>query len=507
MPVSQELNAPELAKSMQFLIRARERAAANDLAKALLFYQAAVSTCRLNAVAFSEFLDFLIIRRDYSNARKVVDAIPELVYQGAEKIRLSHGVLLIEEGKYAEALEVLLALESASKLPRGILYNNIGTCYMRQEHYPDALRYYEKARINGFEEFRLYTNLGVLYGNTGRHREAEEAFRLGVKKYPENKELAYEFAMFLLRTGSYAQGFSLYSQRWGTPSFPGTKPHASLPEWTPGGNARRLLVIAEQGIGDQVVFSALLPYWRDKVDSLTFACDARLFPLLNRAMPWVNCVDIGDPKVLQDVSGFDACLHAGDLGRYAHEMIGHWQAFLPADEDHVQRLRQRYQALFPGKKLVAFAWRSKREGFGDKKTIGLEYWHDVLKTPGVQFINFQYGDVSADVDRVRREFGVEIYCDPEIDSFSDLDKLAAQARAVDLVITGSNSNAHLAAAAGAAVWLLAPAGAGGLWYWGVEGESTDWYPGVCVLRPPQVGDWPSLMTLVTKKLKNYLGES
>lgn len=507
MPVSQELNAPELAKSMQFLIRARERAAANDLAKALLFYQAAVSTCRLNAVAFSEFLDFLIIHRDYGNARKVADAIPEQVYRSAEKIRFSCGVLLVEEGRYAEALDVLLALDASSSLPRGVLYNNIGSCYMRQEHYPDALDYYEKARSHGFEEYRLYLNLGVLYGNTGRYGEAEEAFRLGLRKYPRNSELAYELAMFLLRAGRYHEGFSLYGQRWGTPAFPCVKPPVSLPEWTPGSDTRHLLVLAEQGIGDQVVFSALLPYWRDKVDTLTFACDARLFPLVTRAMPWINCVDIGDPKVLQDFSGFDACLHAGDLGRYAHDMIGQWQAFLPADEDHVQRLRQRYQALFPGKKLVAFAWRSKREGFGDKKTIGLEYWHDVLKTPGVQFINFQYGDVSADVDRVRREFGVEIYCDPEIDSFSDLDKLAAQARAVDLVITGSNSNAHLAAAAGAAVWLLAPAGAGGLWYWGVEGESTDWYPGVCVLRPPQVGDWRSLMALVEKKLNSYLGES
>jgi ADP-heptose:LPS heptosyltransferase len=70
--------------------------------------------------------------------------------------------------------------------------------------------------------------------------------------------------------------------------------------------------------------------------------------------------------------------------------------------------------------------------------------------------------------------------DPSIDQMTDLDAFAAQIAAMDVVLAVSGSAAHMAGALGVpTVVLLSPAPQ---WKWGGEGERTDWYPSVTLLR-------------------------
>ena len=55
-------------------------------------------------------------------------------------------------------------------------------------------------------------------------------------------------------------------------------------------------------------------------------------------------------------------------------------------------------------------------------------------------------------------------------------KGAALIQAVDIVITISNSTAHLAGALGKPTLLLLPSGKGQLWYWTEVDSHIPWYP-------------------------------
>src|SRR3546814_16287090 len=69
----------------------------------------------------------------------------------------------------------------------------------------------------------------------------------------------------------------------------------------------------------------------------------------------------------------------------------------------------------------------------------------------------------------------------------DLDGFAAQVAAMDMVITTSNTTAHMAGALGRPTWVMLHQGISPHWYWGRDGETTPWYPSLRLLRQPVDG--------------------
>ena len=100
------------------------------------------------------------------------------------------------------------------------------------------------------------------------------------------------------------------------------------------------------------------------------------------------------------------------------------------------------------------------------------------------FINAQYGDTAEEVRTFGERYGISIYRDPEIDALADLEGLAAQLSALDLLVSVSNTTAHLAAATGVPTWLHVPDGNKRLWYWLDAGGYSPWYRGVVISRSP-----------------------
>jgi hypothetical protein len=73
--------------------------------------------------------------------------------------------------------------------------------------------------------------------------------------------------------------------------------------------------------------------------------------------------------------------------------------------------------------------------------------------------------------------------------------------AVDVVVSTSNTTAHMAAALGKPTLILLHHGISPHWYWTRNGETTPWYPTARLLRQPQTGDWHSLAESVAAELK------
>ena len=89
---------------------------------------------------------------------------------------------------------------------------------------------------------------------------------------------------------------------------------------------------------------------------------------------------------------------------------------------------------------------------------------------------------------------------PEIDNFNDLDGLAALISACDMVVTVSNTTAHLAAALGKPVIVLLSFSPSLLWYWHLERSDSPWYPTVRLLRQDQNGNWNSVINRLFEEL-------
>jgi ADP-heptose:LPS heptosyltransferase len=128
----------------------------------------------------------------------------------------------------------------------------------------------------------------------------------------------------------------------------------------------------------------------------------------------------------------------------------------------------------------------------------------LLELKGVQFVDLQYGDTSAERQAVKAATGVDVMHVDAVNNREDLDGLAALISACDVVVTISNTTAHLAGALGKPTLLMLPTGVARHWYWHEGLTDSPWYPTMQIFRQPAVGDWAPVFVGVRKALQKHL---
>jgi hypothetical protein len=63
-----------------------------------------------------------------------------------------------------------------------------------------------------------------------------------------------------------------------------------------------------------------------------------------------------------------------------------------------------------------------------------------------------------------------------------MDAFFAQVRAMDLVVSTSNTTVHTAGALNVPAWVILPRGRATLWYWFLERADSPWYPSLRLFR-------------------------
>jgi ADP-heptose:LPS heptosyltransferase len=109
-------------------------------------------------------------------------------------------------------------------------------------------------------------------------------------------------------------------------------------------------------------------------------------------------------------------------------------------------------------------------------------------------------------EQVSRELGCQVERLPDIDNTQDIDGLAALIAACDVVVTVSNTTAHLAAALGRPTWVLVPADHARAWYWFRECSDSPWYPFVQVWRQKLGQSWVELIPAIAREVQSFLFE-
>ena len=274
--------------------------------------------------------------------------------------------------------------------------------------------------------------------------------------------------------------------------------------WDGTPTSERVLVWGEQGIGDEVLAAGTFAEALALTGGLVVESDYRLAPLLRRSFPTIEVVDRVDPPAAAAMKTALQCpminlpMH---LRRSADRFPDH-RGYLVPDRDRTAALRDRYR-VGKGRLVVGISWSSANPKLGQQKSLALADWADILRVPGIAFVNLQYGNSAGELGAVAAATGAELIHDPEIDSMVDIDGFAAQVAAMDLVITVSNSTAHFAGATGRPTWLLLPRGNGILWYWLLSRDGrVPWYPSMRVFQQDRIGDWADAIQRVAAALRD-----
>lgn len=422
------------------------------------------------------------------------------------------GLALLQQQRYDEALAVLEAHhrqrpDDAHSLP------NLAYCYTRFGRDDDAIDSLRRAVQLQPQLAIVHESLVTLLINTGQRDAAGAAIAEARRLLPDNAELRYMAMEHRLKSFDFGGGFDLFDARWHTRFVEGTLANGTLqlPKerlWDGQPFTGKLLVRAEQGIGDELLYSSLLADLQQRHADCVIDCDARLLPLFSRSLPGLRFVARDAPENHPLRAGYARQCLMGDLPRLFRRSIADFPpqpGWLQPDAARRDVLAQDYAQRFPGKLRVGISWRSANPTIGDAKSLQLEQLLPLLSVPDVQFFSLQYGDTAAELDRFRTSHGLSIYRDPAVDPTADLDGLAAQIAALDLVISTSNSTVHLAGALGTPTRVLLHRDKGLPWYWGYDGERVPWYPNTRLLRCRERGAWGPVIAEATAQVRTASG--
>lgn len=413
----------------------------------------------------------------------------------------NRGDALNELGRHEEAVASCdRALAADPELAEA--WTNRGHALTELTRYDEALADHDRAVALQPAFAEAWSNRGLTLDYLGKHAEALASFQRAKELAPGYALAHFNEGVTRLALGDFERGWPGYERRWETGKS-GAKPQIAAPTWSGEPLSGTLLACCEQGLGDQILQMGMLEEAGRLVRDMIVAIEPRLVPLARRSFPGMRFVSSRDPLPMGKIA---AWIPMGSLGKIFRKC---WEDFAQAkspylvpDRDRSAELRARLTRRH--KVVCGISWFSKNAPFGGQKSIRLEDMLEMLRIPGIEFVDLQYGDTREERQELASRYGISVTRMDEIDNTRDIDGLAALIGACDIIVTTSNTTAHLAGALGLKPFVLLPYSHGRFWYWHEGREDSPWYPGAALIRQAQPADWSPVIDRVAREIKKRL---
>lgn len=471
-----------------------------DLAKAEELLSQALMLSPSNPDIFRFLSVVAALKPDYVAALKLIDQA--ILLSPANGVAHSNkGNILKELGRYPEAST---SFDDAIRLlpDYAEAYNNKGNLLQDLQQYEDSLIWYDKAIALNPEYVEAYCNKGNALEWLHRSQEAMANFDKATSIDPQHIDAYWQKAMNQLVNGNFELGWQNYESRWAK-SNPVVFQYPHIPRLEANQNlsGKKILVWAEQGLGDTLQFCRYIKLLALTGAKVTFSVPPQLLAILR---PLLKYCDLKSNEELIELEfDFQTPLMSLPLVfRTTNDSIPNETPYLSSDnlgKTKVQAVVKPTSALKVGVVWSGGARLIHSDGYSDfqRRNIRLEQIASLKEVLGVDFYSLQKGE-PAESDLTVKQTQVWpniINCAPLLNDFSDT---AALLDSLDLLISVDTSTAHLAGALGKPVWILNRYDS--CWRWLRGREDSPWYPSAKIYHQKTPGDWAEVIERVKADL-------
>lgn len=347
--------------------------------------------------------------------------------------------------------------------------NSFGFLLFNQRKYMPSGTWFERAILLAPGYAAAHTGLAELAYFSGNLEQAllhsENALRLA----PDEPQIHLRHAIRLLAAGRLEEGWR--EREWRHKAPDRVRRLGLPPTWhgEPLGG-KRLLVCAEEGVGDEILYASILPEIRELGAELVLECDERLLPVFQRSFPdalvhaYARAGDGFRPVQKYDWlpqdKPVDYAIDAGSLALYFRRTLEDFaktRPYLKPDPERVLQVRDMLKKTGGGLK-IALAWRSRKStAFRDVHYTALKDWLPIFSLAEAQVFSIQYGENwDTEIETLKRETGYGPTILPELDLTDDFDDILALVSSVDVLICPSSTLGWIGGALGKDTWLFHP---------------------------------------------------
>jgi len=487
-------------------------------------------------IASSKRFDLLLIKarilREQGLINDAKKIYADLLEKGCKDLSLfiSYGYTLNRQGLFTEAVQIygqglLIHKEDPD------LHFNIGITYGNLKEYDKAIKYLGKEsnkqkpisqlltlanfqhKIRNFDDAEITINeayerepenplvifqKATLKMQSGNNKEALKLLQQALTKNPNDNEINYHIGIIKLRLGQIQESIKYYDYRMLREKDKLDVEYLIAPDKLNVND--ELLVMHEQGVGDQILATRILDKLSEKVKKIMYLSTEKLYPYLKRnlkkveVLNEVNFLKKNYPNHSLKINLLSCLKYINNPVEISRRMDNYRIDDLIKNEYLKKYKNDR-------KKIVGLSWFSKNEKIGDEKSYPLE----IIKSLNIsdsKFISLQYGDVKKDINKLKHENSIEIINDDELDYYNDIDKLSCLVSICDIVITCSNVTAHISGSLGIKTFLVLPKLYGKIWYWYHNADKYVWYPSVKIIEQDVDNDWHSCILKINQLLKD-----
>jgi tetratricopeptide (TPR) repeat protein len=418
------------------------------------------------------------------------------------EVRSNLASALHDAGKIGAALQA--ARDSARLSPdHPEIRFNLGNILLAAGNFEEAEGAFAFTCAKNPHHVRAWCNRGVALREMGQGGAAVESLRRALALVPDWADAHWNLGLALLMKGDLAEGWREYEWRKRIPGFAMPKapgPGAWGPAWdgTPL-SGRRLLLRAEQGLGDTIQFARYARLAAQGGGSVVLECPPALVRLLSRADLCESIVAGGEAAEFDVEAPLMSAPHFLDPELRA---AGGLVPYLCAEPELVATWRARLEAR-PGFR-IGICWQGNPAYRADaRRSIPLAQFCALARIPGVRLVSLQKGHGTEQLATVPPGTVEDLSGDFDENTGAFVDTAAVMAN-LDLAVCSDTAAAHLAGAMGVPVWLAlthAPD-----WRWGSSGETTPWYPAMRLFRQETAGDWSGVFARIAAALGERLAK-
>ena len=406
------------------------------------------------------------------------------------------GALLRDADDPREALE---ALQKALELEPNNANAWFTTGLVRRDlnQLDDALNAFGQAIQLSPSLIEAYHNMGGILRALGRDDDAIEAYDRALATDPDRQDTRSDRSLALLAAGRFEEGWRDFQARRSIADMRDKLYLDRLPDDLTG---KRLLVLRDQGLGDEIFFLRFAPALKARGASVIYRGQSQLTSMFSRLDFLDSVLDENrdDPP-----HGADLLLSAGDLpGALAMKSESHIppSITLPVLSFYATDMAEQLRHFGPPP-YIGVTWRAgiqKRNRLS--KIAPQRALATILSGIDATVVALQREPEPGETEKFAQYIGRPVLDMTDLNN--DLEAMLALLALLDGYVCVSNTNTHLRAAVGKPCHVLVPHPAD--YRWMSDGGSSPWFPGSKIYRETCQEGWePALNALSADLVAAY----